>query len=639
MKTCQCDLSRKIMDSFSMLLTGIRFFQTCVRSTNNNKVRILLIALLVSIVAIAVRAQNVPSQVLLDQSQVSRLTREIQAVHSMIMTNDFDAAQKMLNALQTNYGHHPLIVAELKLLLRQKKDYAALKELIDEELKASPGNFELMCQLGEVYFLSDSLIKAKQAWETALKKAGDEEYRYAMIAGYYLSYGFYTEAIDVYRQARAVFKDSSKFSNELIDIYVAQRNFAEAIGEYLAQIERDPNAANEISLQVSFLAGQIDDPAIIRRELLTALNRFPRNPEIHRMVGELELRTGNVEAALDYYKKADDLAKSNGQYLLSFAGTCYANGHYAMATRAADLYLSGGPSRRNYGQALLLKANSLNKLGQTQQALALYSELRQNADPNLRTEAALAAGEILASIPGRRKEGIELFSQGAISRPKTKASWIASLRLAESYAEDGDWPKARNELKLLKRDPSAPEDIVESAMFLSAELAFYSLEYDSAAAEYNELIARIPSGKLVNDCLERLNLLEAGRDQSLRLLTEAERFMFEKKIDSAMIKLEAAIEANGTASQYAALSLAKLHSIKGAWDKAAATYERYIEKYVDGIYLDQALLALAEIYVDKISSPQKAAPLANRILSEFPKSPLVEKARLVLSKSRQPIIP
>jgi len=583
-----------------------------------------------------ISAQQFPREPALDP----RLARELQSVHSIILGGDYEAALKMIAALRKNFGSHHLIDAELKFLYRQKKDYPALRELVEQELAASADDFEPLCQLGEVYFLSDSLDKARQSWERAFDLIKTEEHRFRILAGYYLAYGFYTEAIDVYRRGRIILKDQTKFSDELIDIYMAQRNFAEALAEYLGQLDRNPAAGNEISLQISLLAGQIEDRSIMRRELTAALRRSPKNPELHRLLGDLESRAGNLESALTYYQTADNLAGGNGDYLLGFARNCLNEGHYAIAVRATDLFLAQNTDDRKTGPALLLKAKALHKSKQTQQALEILSRFADDPDPVLKAEAAYSAGEIYAASPNGRSEAVESFRRSANVKLRNRFSWLASLRLAELYVAEGDFVKAGAELRRLRLDTVTPEDIAEAAMFLNAEMAFFKLDFDSAAIGYEALINRFPSGKYVNDCLEKLNVLESSdRDQSIILLAEASRFRFGGIQDSAIARLKTIIESGGAASEYAAIALAEIYENLSEWRKAVDTYEEYLNKFQKGIYIDRAILGLALIYSDRLSMPQRAISLANRILAEFPHSPLLEKARTILAKNQHYSIP
>ncbi len=568
-----------------------------------------------------------------------RLSRELQSVHSIILTGDYEAAQKMIATLRKNFGPHPQIDAELKFLYRQKKDYFALREIIEHELETSADDFDPLCQLGEVYFLSDSLDKARHSWERAFDLIKTEEHRFQILAGYYLTYGFYAEAIDVYRRARTVLKDQTKFSNELIDIYVAQRNFPEALGEYLAQLDRNPEAGNEISLQISMLAGLIEDQSLIRRELTTALRRSPKNPELHRLLGDLESHAGNYESALGYFQTADNLAGGKGEYLLAYAGNCFNNGRYSIAVRAVDLSLTGESGKRKAGPAMILKARSLHKLNQPQAALEILRQLSEDPDPGIKAEAAYAAGEIYAESPDDRADAVALFQRSASTKPKTRFSWLSSLRLAETYAIAGDFLKADAELKRLRSDPAAPEDIIEKAIYLSAEFAFFELDLDSAVAGYEALINRFPSGRYVNDCLERLNILESGEDLSVKNLAQALRLGFGGQKDSSIIILKSIAGSGGAAQEYASISLAEIYANQSSWRSAIDTYEDYINRFPKGIYVDRALLGLALIYSDHLSMPEKAASLANRILAEFPHSPLLEKARAVLAKNQLSPVP
>jgi tetratricopeptide (TPR) repeat protein len=68
------------------------------------------------------------------------------------------------------------------------------------------------------------------------------------------------------------------------------------------------------------------------------------------------------------------------------------------------------------------------------------------------------------------------------------------------------------------------------------------------------------------------------------------------------------------------------------WPKAAETYGRYNDTYKDGLYIDRSIFELAIIYYENLAQPDKANALFNKLMTEFPSSPLIEKARAYLNK-------
>jgi len=560
------------------------------------------------------------------------LKRNLKTVRSLRRVCNFEKAKTLLISLEKTYGQIPVIMKELKNIYRDQKDYASLKSLINEELSLAPDSFDLFCQLGEIYYLADSLDMADSAWERAFELAGQSERNYILLASYYRSYGFYNKAASVYIRARTMLGRPELFIKELSDIFVTQRNYKKAVAEYLNLLKYESKQVGYVSREIIGLVSESDHPEEIDTALTQAVRTDPDNAELYLILGDINVYNKNFIAAFDNYKHADSLSVLKGKYMYMFVSLCFNNNEYEMTVEAVNYYLKniGG---KNSAQIELLKAQSLAELGVYQPAFNILENIYNSRKSHkLKMEASYIAGKIYADKLNDIESAKGQFGRIVHNKRPSGFTYPAMIRLAKLNITEGDFNSAAellNKLAAVKKD----NDIVETARFLQAEIAFFTYDFKKAKNEYIKLIKHHPTGFFVNDCLERQILLtDVEEDTVLHHIADAQRCAGSGDFEGAIIALKLAAERNySKASEYILFNLSYCYSEAGLWDMAINTYENYISNFPEGLYTDRSLFNLAEIYNEKTSQPGKANELLEKLITDYPASPLIEKTRLYLN--------
>jgi len=559
------------------------------------------------------------------------LQRNLKTAHSLINVGNYDRALDLLNALETTYGRLPEIAAELKNVYYLKKDYATLKAMIVQAMQIRPDDFDLTCQLGEIFFLTDSLDQALAVWRKASELAGVSQKNYLMLAGYYERYGFFDEAIGTFISARRILGNPLLFQDELTDIYISQRDYAAAAAEYLRGLENNAPENRQVSRRLISIMTDSDHPDQVEQVVKQALSENPDNAQLHSIMGDINVIKDSLGAAFENYKKADSLSDSKGGYLADFISVCLNAGQYEMAIKAADYYLRGHGFEP---RVALLKAASLAELGAYQPALELLASLENSArDLNMKFEAVYSAGELYAFKLGDYQTAASTFTRIADFRLYANYSYRAKMRLAEVNVILGQYSQARPIIEEIIKG-KAGDDLIERAFFLEAEIDFFTHDFEMAKKSFTALAMRFPLGFYVNDCLDRQALLsDAEGDTAAYLMADADRYFYSGKTDSAIIKMEQARKLKTARSaEHILFLLANYYGAGGRWDQAADAYEQYNSEFSDGLYIDRSIFNLAEIYYEKADRPEEADLLFQKLVSDFPASPLLEKARSYLNR-------
>lgn len=177
----------------------------------------------------------------------------------------------------------------------------------------------------------------------------------------------------------------------------------------------------------------------------------------------------------------------------------------------------------------------------------------------------------------------------------------ASMKVARSSYFKGDFEWAQKQLKVLKSSSS-------------------------------QLIA--------NDALELFllitdNTVEDSTQTALKKFAKADFKLYQNKKQEALAEFKALLQDKTQSIQdVTLLRIGKLYEGMGQNDLALQHYQQIIDKYADGIYIDEALFFSAEIYNKKMNDPEKAKALYEKVIFNHEDSIYFVEARKEYRKLR-----
>jgi tetratricopeptide (TPR) repeat protein len=193
----------------------------------------------------------------------------------------------------------------------------------------------------------------------------------------------------------------------------------------------------------------------------------------------------------------------------------------------------------------------------------------------------LKLGDVLV-MQEKFNEALIYYSQIQTSLKNSKISQQARFRVAKTSYYKGDFKWAESQLKILK--------------------ASTSQLIDNDALDLKLLISD--------------NKLDDSTHTALKLYSKADLYIFQNKKKEALTLLDQVIANHKTESimDQALLLQAKIYEEEKNFEKAEANYLNIIANYREDILADDALYALAELYVNVFEQPEKAKPLYEQII-------------------------
>ena len=343
--------------------------------------------------------------------------------------------------------------------------------------------------------------------------------------------------------------------NQLLSwLFIQQRDYRKAFAQEKAIYKREQETIIGITdlADISINEGNND----IASEILTFIinNAFDLETVLKAHKDLLELRAKN--ALQKDYNKIDN------EYIALLD-------EFGMLPQTIDFQIS-------YANFMAFYLNN------SEGAISFLKEsLKIKSSKFLEAKVKLKLGDILV-FQEKFNEALIYFSQIQTSLKNSTISQEARFRVAKTSYYRGDFKWAESQLKILKSSTS--QLIANDALDLKL---------------------------LISD-----NKFEDSLQTALKLYAKADLLAFQNKTDKAISLLDKILLEHKTETiiDETLYKQAQLFESKQLYEKAEANYLNMIANYGEDILVDDAYFALAELYVNHLTQPEKAKDLYEQII-------------------------
>lgn len=172
-----------------------------------------------------------------------------------------------------------------------------------------------------------------------------------------------------------------------------------------------------------------------------------------------------------------------------------------------------------------------------------------------------------------------------------------------------------------------------------ARSSYFKGDFDWAQKQL-KVLKSSSSQLIANDALELFllitdNTVEDSTQTALKKFAKADFKLYQNKKQEALAEFKALLQDKTQSIQdVTLLRMGKLYEGMGQNDLALQQYQQIIDKYADGIYIDEALFFSAEIYNKKLNDPEKAKALYEKVIFNHEDSIYFVEARKEYRKLR-----
>ncbi|MCB0738862.1 MAG: hypothetical protein KDC92_15240, partial [Bacteroidetes bacterium] len=454
------------------------------------------------------------------------------------------------------------------------------------------------------------------------------------IAGAFERREFPAYAFATYQQGRKVLGDKYAFSKAIAEQYAAQGDMQKMIDEYVVFLIQSPSSTDVVK---SAIANEIDDVTrynTIKTALIKSIQEYSQYPQLVDVLSWTYVSKREFYAAFIQLKSLDVRLSEAGRRLIELAEVCRTNIEFKTAEKCYDYVLGLGSSMPYYYQAKLglidtkYQRLTLGKIPENDELVELEGDFKsfvqERAIPaHERWEAYIRLAELQAVYLGKYSEAIQGLEEIENSpRIDQNTRGRIKIDIGNYYLLSGDiWEaslKYSQVEKLFKDHPLGHE-----AKFMNAKLSFYRGDFEWAAAQL-KVLKGSTSELIANDALQLSILIQDNLaldtiKTPLELYANAEKFIFMKRFDDALLVLDTILEffPGHSLSDEILLAKGRIQFRKGNYDDALKHLNEVFTTYAFDILADDALYLAANILQYQQGKEQEAKELLGMIIFNY----------------------
>ncbi len=562
----------------------------------------------------------------------------------MMNTRKYEKAQSIFSELVSKQPENKIYFEKLMDCLTQLRKYDDALHQIDQRIKMYPGDPVNHFLQGNIYELKEEPKKANEAFEQAVKVAAKDPTTIARLSQEFQERGKYEFALKTFEASQKDGKIHPSFTLPMASLYYRLGEYDKMIDSYLDAVAFRPES---VSFVLNYFQRYLPDDHIDELQQKT-IKRLQESSEegFNEILAWAYIQNNNYAMAYRQLRSIDKRKQENGYRLFSLGQNAIQADEYQDAIRIFEyIIVDKGPQSPYYYTSyesilnakkseIKLKSDS-NRLGELQKLTTEYINLIDSlgynrfTGPLIKDVAEMQAFELHdyhAAIQTLQK----LINITGINKALLSSSKIL---LADIYLSTGDRWEATLLYSQVDKDHKEDET-GQLARFRNAKLSYYMGEFDWAQKQFD--ILRAATSRLIaNDAIDMNifiidNLGLDTTDQHLKAYANADFLHFKNENASALKKLDslAGILPSDHSLRDDIIYLeAEILRSEQKYPEAMKRYEAIVSEYPDGIWADNSLFAIAQLYLDKLSQPEKAMSTFEKIFMDYDNSTFAVDAR------------
>ncbi|MCL2167555.1 MAG: tetratricopeptide repeat protein [Lentimicrobiaceae bacterium] len=551
------------------------------------------------------------------------------------------------------------------------EDYKELEKVVKAQQKAFPSMKRYDIDLGYVYERQGDLNKALKEYDAAIKNLPAQEHAYRDLHYAFLGKSKRDYAIDVLLRGRKILQNPKLFTKELVYVYSSLNNTDKIIEEAF-NLVKDGDDKQLAETQTILQNLIVEDEEQINYLLLkTALQKeIQKNPNsieyVYLLYWAYQLNKEYADAFL-IAKSLDKRTKGDGEVIMELINNATQNRDYETAKEALEFIIAKGETSPFFTTAKfqLLDVKYFQLISVSPVKILEAKQLEQEFKKMIEeygihkgtAEWIQKYAHLLAFYVNKPEEAIEILNTAIanadIRDPKQKA--LFKVNLADILLYSGNvWDAT---LLYSQVDKDFPNDTIgQNAKYKNAKLSFYIGEFEWAKSQLD--ILRAATSKLIANDAMQFSLLISDNEEDeedeeesdeelsdtefyglfgndfeknigLRYFAKADFLLFQNHDEQALKYLDsiAVVSPLSKLNDIVLLTKAKIFTRQKKYLEAAALYQRISDIYSNGLYGDDAIYYLGELYEYYLKDIPRAMEYYQKLLKDYPGSLFAVDAR------------
>ncbi|MFD2583242.1 tetratricopeptide repeat protein [Pedobacter vanadiisoli] len=554
---------------------------------------------------------------------------------------DYEKAAVLLEKLYAIPNNDAYFDIYFNTLLKLKR-YDAAEKVVKREIKKNQQNELYSIALGKLYQEKGDVQAAGKIFNEVIAKLPKEEFRIRNLANSFYRFENYDFAVQTFKQGRKLLGNDQAFTFELLNIYRFKKDKPMLMQEYLDAMATMPQLLPQAEAVLSSIFEDKNDYETFQAATLKKIQKEPDAEIYIQLLTWNYIQQQEFDMALRQLIAFDKRTKADGGTLFNAIYTFVDNGAYETAIKAYDYLLTKGKDNPYYLPSKIEMLNTrynLRTSGKytTADLDLLAKDYEALLEENGKNRNTLFAIKKLANLqayylnqPAKAEKELE----EAIKMPGINDTELGQLKLdlGDIYIlTNQPWEAFLVYEQVSKQFEGQP--VGNEARFRSAKLSFYQGNFEYSNGQC--LVLKAATSQLIaNDALN-LSLLISDNIQTpadsnaLKMYADAEMLLFRNLPEKAVKKMDSIAIAYPQNSLADAIMMSKARIFIKANDfqKAADMLKKVTEEFKDGIWTDDALFTLGDLYEKKLNDIAQAKIYFQKLITDYPGSMFSAEAR------------
>jgi len=525
-----------------------------------------------------------------------------------------------------------------------EKRYSEAEKVIGKKLKRNAYDPIFQVDYGYVQILSGAQKKGTSTYRNAIKKLRPVSHDIIALANSFQRRKATDFAIETLNKGKKLTPNYG-YQFELGELYYQSGDIESMIEEYLDLIEVNKsylqNVQNALNTSIYHDLNKAH-LTTLNRALIKRIQKFPDEPIYSEMLIWHFLQQKDFKNAIVQTKALDRRNAENGKRFLPLAKNCFSNKEYELAMECYQYLIDMGPSSTYYINARILMTETIKEKiissPYTKEDLLVleenYIKTLEDVGKNRATvHVQIGLAEVWAFNLDKSDEAVTMlnfalykFNLDAVDKALVK------MTLANIYLSNNEIWEASLLYAQVEKDFKY-EALGDEAKYKNARIFFYTGDYKWAKAQL-DILKGSTSKLIANDAL-RLSLLISDNlafdtvGDALQMYARASLLYEQQNLDGALqildsmshIYLTHNLQDENLYLQY------QIYFRKQNFAQCEVVLKRINANFSNDILADESLYRLAELYDLYLDQEDKAKQLYIDLISNYPASIYVIKAR------------
>lgn len=554
---------------------------------------------------------------------------------------DYEKAVVLLEKLYAIPNNEAYFDIYFNTLVKLKR-YDVAEKVVKREIKKNPQGDVYPIALGKLYQEKGDVQAANKIFTDVINKLPKDEFKIRNLANSFYRFENYEFAVQTFKQGRKLLGNDQLFVFELLNIYRFKKDKAMLMQEYLDAMGTMPQLLPQAEAVLASIFEDKNDYQTFQTAILKKIQKEPDAEIYIQLLTWNYIQQQEFDMALRQLIAYDKRTKADGGTLFNAIYTFVDNGAYETAIKAYDYLLTKGKDNQYYLPSKIEMLNTKYNLRTNGKYTVadldlLAKDYQSLLDENGKNRNTLFAIKKLANLQAyylNQPSSAEKELEEAIKMPGINDQELGQLKLdlGDIYIlTNQPWEAFLVYEQVSKQFEGQP--VGNEARFRSAKLSFYqgNFEYSNGQclvlkAATSQLIANdaLNLSLLIND-----NIQTPADSNALKMYADAEMLLFRNLPERAVKKMDSIAIAFPQNSLTDAIMMSKARIFIKANDfqKAADILKKVTEDFKDGIWTDDALFTLGDLYEKKLNDITQAKIYFQKLITDYPGSMFSAEAR------------